>query len=134
MNSPQQAQLSRAQEDKLRSLCAWYEWGDQPEVARALQDAADALRVRALSPEAAEALLAAWQPFAGVEAQVGNQPEMMAVAENEVEFQRGIIAHMRRLVAKETHPAKRVHLVRLLEEQFRNFEGGHNERHQQRVG
>jgi hypothetical protein len=133
--SPQHTLLSRA-EGELHELCCWYEWSEPPdlEAAGVLQDAADAVRVRALSPEVADALIAVWQPFAGLEAQVGKQPEMMAVAENEVEFQRGIVAHMRRLVGNEKHPAKRVHLVRLLEEQIRNFEGGHNERHQQRVG
>lgn len=60
---------------ELRQLCAWYEWGTVPSykvVAEVLQDAADALRVHALSPEAAEAMLAAWQPFVGREAAVGN--------------------------------------------------------------
>ena len=50
-----------------------------------IDDAADAMRVRALSPAAAKVLIAAWQPFAGLEAQTGNSPELMTVANTEHE-------------------------------------------------
>jgi len=113
-------------ETELRELCAWYEWGHRPnvEVAGVLQDAADAMRVRALSPAAAKVLIAAWQPFAGLEAQTGDSPELMTVANTEHEVLRGILAHMRRMVTRETHPAKRVHLAKLLEKQIQILEGG----------
>jgi hypothetical protein len=126
--------LSRGLEDDLRGLCAWYEWGDQPELARVLQDAADALCVRALSPEAADALIAVWQPFAGLEAQVGNQPKLMELAKSEDEMRRGVVADMRRMVGNETNPAARVRLTRLLDEQIRNFAWGRDEEYRKRVG
>ncbi len=61
--------------DDLRELCAWYEWGSQPHysvIAEALQDAADAVRVHAMSLEAAAVLIHVWGHFVGREAAVGN--------------------------------------------------------------
>jgi len=113
-------------ETELRELCAWYEWAEPPNllVAGLLQDSADALRVRGLSVEAADSLIAVWQPFVGVEAQVGNMPELMAVGANEAKFQRGIVTHMRRMVAEEARPARRARLARLLENQIEHFGKG----------
>lgn len=46
-------------------------------VASVLQDAADAVKEGALSPEAADALITVWQPFVGLEARVGNPPPVL---------------------------------------------------------
>lgn len=62
---------------ELRELCAWYEWGNGPHypvIAETLQNAADAVRVHALSLEAAAVLIECWRPFVGREAAVGNLP------------------------------------------------------------
>jgi hypothetical protein len=113
-------------ESRLRELCAWYEWADPPNlpVAGVLQDAADAVRVKALSTEAAQALIVAWQPFAGLDALVGKPPELVTVANTETELQRAIVADMGRMVAAEPHSTKRVYLARLTDEQIEKFQRG----------
>lgn len=110
-------------ETKLREMCAYFEWSDPPnlEAAGVLQDAADAVKVGALSVEAAAALVAVWRPFVGVEAHVGNQPPEITVARTDAELERAIVADFRSMIACENHPAKRVHLTRFMQTQIQNF-------------
>lgn len=112
-------------ETELRELCCWYEWSEPPRlhIACVLQDAADAVRVHALSVVAAEALIAAWQPFAGLEAHVGNPPAAYTVAHEEGELRKSIIGDIRRMVANESDPARRLRLASLLNQQIRNLKG-----------
>lgn len=120
------ATLRRAAIDELRQLCAWYEWSEPPDLGAAsvLQAAADAVSAGALSVEAADALIAVWQPFVGLEAHAGNRPPSYTVATSEEELQRSIVADLRSLIARETNPARRVHLVGLMEKQIQNFVRG----------
>lgn len=120
------ATLRRVAIDELRELCAWYEWSEPPDLAAAsvLQAASDAVSASALSVEAADALIAVWQPFVGLEAYVGNRPPSYTVATSEEELQRSIVADLRSLIARETNPARRVHLVGLMEKQIQNFVRG----------
>jgi hypothetical protein len=113
-------------ETELRELCCYYEWSEPPNLAAAgaLQAAADAVKNDTLSPDAAELVVALWQPFAGLEARVGHVPPVFVTADTEEELQRHIIADMRRMFVRETNPAKRAHLVELMEEQIKIFARG----------
>jgi hypothetical protein len=113
-------------EQRLRELCCYYEWSEPPNMAAAdtLQAAADAVKEGSLSLGAAELVIRAWHPSVGVEARAGNAPELVAVATTEEGFQRGILEHMRRLIARATTTEKRLHLMALLEEQARLFGRG----------
>jgi hypothetical protein len=116
----------KPQEAVLRELCAWFEWSAPPNlgVAGVLQGAADAVKVDALSVEAAAVLIAVWRPFVGVEAHVGNQPAKITVARTDTDLERAIVSDFRRMIAAETNPAKRVHMTQLMEKQIRNFAEG----------
>jgi hypothetical protein len=117
------AGLRRVAIDELRELCAWYEWSEPPDLAAAsvLQAASDAVSASALSVEAADALIAVWQPFVGLEAHAGNRPPIYTVATSDEELQRAIVADLRSLIGHETSSAKCVHLARLMEKQIQSF-------------
>lgn len=112
---------------RLRELCAWYEWSEPPnmEAADALQGAADAYQMGALSDEAAALFADTWEPHTGVEANVGNPPPRPGVADDDAELQRHVVADMRAKVGREPNPGERVHLTRLLRQQIRRFAGDH---------
>jgi len=109
--------------DDLREFCVWYEWGEPPDLGAAsvLQAACDAMSAGSLSFEAADALIAVWAPFAGLESHVGNEPPGFSVAESEHNLQRAIVGDLRRMIADENHPAKRVYLTTLLDTQIQRF-------------
>ncbi len=115
---------TRYQEEKLRELGSWYEWSTPPNlvVASVLQDAADAVQVRALSAEAAIALIAAWQPFVGLEARVGNPPP--AIQSENVEL--GVLKYAVKDLGKKLKEAKtpedRRRLTKLLNRQIATYE------------
>ena len=110
-------------ESELRRLCAYYEWSSPPNMAAAdvLQGAADALKHGELSYEAASMIAAVFNPSVGVDANVGNVPPTYVIATDDETLQRRIIEHMRGMIARTTNAAKRVHLVRLMEQQIQNF-------------
>lgn len=122
----QEAVLRHDLEIRAREVCAFYEWSDPPNLAMAdtLQSVADALKSGALSVEAGAALLAVTEPFAGLESAIGNGPPAFEIAESDAEMQAAIVGDLRRWIARETNPAKRVHLTRLMEKQIRNFAEG----------
>lgn len=113
-------------ETELRELCAWYEWCTVPSykvVAEVLQDAADALCIRALSPEAAEALLAAWQAFVGREAAIGNLPAKMNAPDDDavtVGVLRYAVEDLKRMLAA-APDADKPRLAQPLREQSANL-------------
>jgi hypothetical protein len=109
-------------EEALRRLCFYYELGDKADAANALQEAADAVAHGALSADAADALVAVWQPFVGVEAQMGRHPQVYKVAHRETELQRAVVADIRRMITRTTDHAKRLHVTRLLKEQIQILE------------
>ncbi len=113
-------------EERLRQLCAFFEWSEPPNLAAAdaLQAAADAVKVGALSADAAALLIAVWAPFVGVEAHAGNSPTAITIAETDADLECAIVADFRAMIAGETNPAKRVHLTRLMDKQIRNFAEG----------
>jgi hypothetical protein len=123
--APSAASPSRAssQETNLREFVAWHEWREPPdlEAADILQAAADAVKHGALSLEAADALIAVWAPFAGLESHVGNEPPTFAVAVTEEQLQRAVVADFRSMIARENNAAKRVYLTTLLDKQIRRF-------------
>jgi hypothetical protein len=110
-------------EHQLRELVAYCEWSEPPNVAAAdaLQAVADALRGGVISEAHARAVADVWEPFVGLEAALGKQPEVMMIADNEDDLRKAIIADLRAMVAKETTPARKLYLARLLNEQVQQF-------------
>lgn len=106
---------------RLRRLACWYEWGDNLAAADALQAAADAVQEGSLGLQSAHALIAVWRPMAGIEAHAGKRPKNFVVAETEDDLQGHVIADMRRMIARTTNSAKRLHLTKLLEDQIQTF-------------
>lgn len=110
-------------ETELRRLCFWYECSQRPSakiVAEVLQDAADAVQYRALSPDAADMLIAVWAPFADREASAGNPPPSVTQVQRLATI-RAAVADVTRMV-KEAAPEKRPALARLLREQLEILE------------
>lgn len=113
---------ARDYETQFLELAAWYEWATPPqlEAACALQDAADAVRCHALSYEAADTLLAIWQPFAGLEAQVGNPPKLRLVEpepDGELAMLRQAVTDLGRMVDAAKTSEERDRLKVLMREQ-----------------
>jgi hypothetical protein len=113
---------ARDYETQFLELAAWYEWATPPqlEAACALQDAADAVRCHALSYEAADALLTIWQPFAGLEAQIGNPPRLRLVEpepDGELAMLRQAVTDLGRMVDAAKTPEERDRLKVLMREQ-----------------
>ena len=98
----------KPQEEQLRELCAWYEWAEPPNlrVAGVLQDAADAFRDGALSPEATEALIAVWKPFVGHEAAIGNPPKMVPLQDNTIGALKCAVKDLRRMLNEASEDSK----------------------------
>lgn len=116
--SPRQ-ELSSARDlaGELRDLCS--RWSDSPAVVDALQEAASAYEDGALSSEHAETLITIWEPFArldNVAARVSSEDTDPGIG-----LRSAIVADMRRMLAKETDPARKLHLARLLRDQVQRF-------------
>jgi hypothetical protein len=91
-------------------------------VASVLQDAADAVQVRALSAEAATALIAAWQPFVGLEAQVGNPPPDIEPENVELGVLRVAVKDLGESLKEAETPEDRRRLTKLLNRQIAIYE------------
>jgi hypothetical protein len=118
-------------ETKFLELAAWYEWATPPqlEAACALQDAADAVRCHALSYEAADVLLAIWQPFAGLEAQVGHPPKLRLVEpepDGELAMLRQAVTDLGQMVDAAKTPEERDRLKVLMREQVAIYQRAQN--------
>jgi hypothetical protein len=115
---------SERQEQKLRELAAWYEWSEPPNLVAAavLQDAADAVRTRALSGKAADALIAVWQPFVGLEARVGNPPPTVRAEDVKLRMLRRAVDDLKRWLAEAPEDSG-ARFAELLAEQERILEG-----------
>ncbi len=87
-----------------------------------LQDAADAVRIRALSGEAADALIAVWQPFVGLEARVGKPPPTVRAEDVKLRMLRCAVDDLKRWLA-EAPEDSRQRFAELLAEQERILEG-----------
>jgi len=122
---------ARDYETKFLELAAWYEWATPPqlEVACVLQDAADAVRCHALSYEAADALLAIWQPFAGLEAQVGKPPKLRLVEpepDGKLAMLRQAVVDLGQMVDAAKTPEERDRLKVLMREQIAIYQRAQN--------
>jgi hypothetical protein len=103
----------------LRELCFWYELSAVPShqvIAQTLQDAADALQCKALSPEAAQALITVWQPFVGREAAIGDPPTMMRMQDDTIGVLEYAVKDLGRLLDKATDDDKPRIAARLCEQ------------------
>jgi hypothetical protein len=98
-------------------------------VASVLQDAADAVQVRALSAEAATALIAAWQPFVGLEAQVGNPPPDIEPENVELGVLRVAVKDLGKRLKEAETPEDRRRLTKLLNRQISIYERAGDKKH-----
>ena len=107
-------------------LAAWYEWAEpvNQRVAGILQDAADAVREKALSTEAAEALIAVWQPFVGLEARIANAPSTIQPESADSGALASAVKDLGRMLQEAKTPQGRRFLTKLLNQQITNYERG----------